>query len=179
MSHFWTLLTGMRYQPRSTAMLTSSGSLRMATNTSPCTGITTLTEQRLVWKPLCGGIGCYERHERHPMPSASAANVTPCRACCDSTSNASEARFSRRELVGAPCLFLDGISPITSFLKDFQDLSLLLGDLMHFRRQGMDGKQRLMIAFRAGITGGRLDILTNNDDGVYCPTRSEKKGDGN
>ena len=36
---------------------------------------------------------------------------------------------------------------------------------MNFRRQGMDGDQRLMIAFSARITGGGLDILADDDDG--------------
>ncbi len=65
----------------------------------------------------------------------------------------------------APGLFLDGVLPFTSFLNDFQHPGLLLGDVMNFRSQGVDGKQRLVVAFRAGITGSRLDILAHNDDG--------------
>jgi len=42
---------------------------------------------------------------------------------------------------------------------------LLLGDPMHFGSEGQDGEQRFVIAFGPGVTGGRLDVLTDDDDG--------------
>jgi hypothetical protein len=38
-----------------------------------------------------------------------------------------------RSVERAPCLFIDGILLITSFLKNFQDFSLFQGDLMNIR----------------------------------------------
>ena len=75
--------------------------------------------------------------------------------------------------------FIKRISPITSFLKDCKDLTLLLGDFMNFYSQGMDGNECLMIAVCAGITGGSLDILANNDDGQQHQLQESLRDPGN
>jgi hypothetical protein len=80
---------------------------------------------------------------------------------------------------GAACLFVDGVLTITSFLKDCKDLTLLLGDFMNFHSQGMDGNECFMIAVCAGITGGSLDILANNDDGEQHQLQESLRDPGN
>ncbi len=74
-------------------------------------------------------------------------------------------RSSKNQVEEAGCLFLDDIWLVGSFLQNFQDMRLLLGDLMDVRGQGMDGDQRLVIAFCAGVRGSRLDVLTDDNNG--------------
>jgi len=69
------------------------------------------------------------------------------------------------------------------FSKDFQDFGLLLLDFVNFGSQDVDGDERFVIAFSAGVTCSRLDILSDNNDrqqdqlqkGLRNPTDDHKR----